>query len=92
MCQVPGEGGLDKAWIIVRRERQTFIRLEQTGAVVFTVRTSMERLSSLSVEDLNGLRREVRAWPDDVAAYRCRDVWGDVLLRYCDEMCADVDE
>lgn len=88
MFTVPSQGALDKSWIVVRRERQTFTRLERTGAVVFTVRTCMDRLVSLGLGDLNGLRCEVRAWPDDVKTYRCFDVWGTVLLGYCDEVCA----
>lgn len=93
MFSVPtSPGRLDKEWIVVRKERQTFTRLEHTRAIVFKVRTSMERLTSLSLEDLDGLRCEVRAWPEDVATYRCCDVWGDVLLGYCDEMCAHMDE
>ncbi|KAE9982283.1 hypothetical protein BLS_006290 [Venturia inaequalis] len=82
----------DERWIVVRRERQTFTRLERTGAIVFTVRTRMERLSSLGLKELDGLRREVRAWPDDVALYRRREVWGDVLLGFCDGKCKGVGE
>ncbi|QDS77495.1 hypothetical protein FKW77_000206 [Venturia effusa] len=36
MCNFPISGRLDKDWIVVRRERQTFTRLERTGAIVFT--------------------------------------------------------
>lgn len=80
---------LDERWIVIRRERQTFTRLERTGAIVFTVRTRMGRLESLGLQELNGLRKEVRAWPDDVAKYRRRELWGEVLLGFCDGMCKE---
>ncbi|TLD27765.1 mannosyl transferase protein [Venturia nashicola] len=94
MFAVPSasEGQLGEEWIVIRRERQTFTRLERTGAIVFTVRTRVERLTLLCPKDLDGLRREVRAWPDDVATYRRRDLWGEVLLGYCDRICGNLEE
>jgi len=83
-----GLGILLPDWIIIRRERQTFTRLPQTEAVCFTVRTTMTRLTELKKEDFKGLAMEIRAWPQDVADYRRADIWGDVVLRYCDKRCA----
>jgi hypothetical protein len=71
--------------VLVRKERQTFMRLELSGAICFAVHTSMTRLIQLSDEECFGLAMEVRAWPEDVAAYRSVDIWGDVVLRYCDD-------
>lgn len=83
-----GLGILRPAEIILRRERQTFSRLPESGAVCFTVRTSMSWLTELGVVDLAGLAREIKTWPQDVAEYRGFGVWGNVVLRYCDERCA----
>lgn len=81
---------LTPEWIVVRRERQTFTRLEESLAVVFTVRTTMTRLTSLDYKDLNGLAKEIRAWSEDVATYRRYDIWGDTVLHYCDRRCAEM--
>ena len=52
----------------IRRERQTFTRLEHSGAVLFTVRTFMEPLTQLGDEGLRALI--------------VRDVRGDLLARH----------
>jgi Protein of unknown function (DUF3445) len=83
-----GLGILMPDWIIIRRERQIFTRLPQTKAMCLTIRTTMTRLTELKKEDFKSLALEIRAWPQDVANYRRTDIWGDVVLRYCDERCA----
>jgi hypothetical protein len=83
-----GLGILRPQDVIVRRERQTFTRLERSEAVCFTVRTTMTRLIELKDEDYRGMAMGIRAWPEDVAEYRGVSVWGDVVLRYCDERVA----
>lgn len=80
-----GLGILRPEDVIIRRERQTFTRLPKSGGVCFTVRTSMARLIELEDEDFNGLAMEIRAWPEDVKEYRGFGVWGEVVLRYCDQ-------
>jgi hypothetical protein len=80
-----GLGILRPEDVIIRRERQTFTRLPKSGGICFTVRTSMARLIELEDEDFKGLAMEIRAWPEDVMEYRGFGVWGDVVLRYCDE-------
>ncbi|KAK2792809.1 hypothetical protein FQN51_001568 [Onygenales sp. PD_10] len=74
--------------IIVRRERQTFLRLPESGAIVFGVKTTLTYLPELDLEELNNLAKEVRSWPDSVAKYKGRDQWGAVALGYTEARAA----
>ncbi|EKD15870.1 uncharacterized protein L3040_003271 [Drepanopeziza brunnea f. sp. 'multigermtubi'] len=76
--------------LMVRRERQTFTRLQQTGAVLFTVRTYMEPLTQLGDAELKALRSQVLGWEAEVRAYKGGDIWGPPLLRLCEERCGAV--
>jgi hypothetical protein len=78
------EFDIDDVWL--RTERQTFRRLPKSGAVVFTVKTDLARLSDVGEDELERLAVEVRSWPDDVAEYRGRNVWGAVVLDYVDDL------
>ncbi|OKL64403.1 hypothetical protein UA08_01122 [Talaromyces atroroseus] len=69
--------------VLLRRERQTFRRLPRTGALVFSVKTTLETLKDLPVDQLQALATEIRSWPDDMAKYKGRDVWGQRVLDYC---------
>lgn len=71
----------------VRAERQTFRRLPNSKAIVFMVRTYMTPLTDLlnEKENLESLRCAVKAWPEDVARYKGRGVWGSVFEDWCDE-------
>jgi hypothetical protein len=82
----PGKslGQLRAENVVVRRERQTFRRLEKSEAVLFSVKTNLEKLVDMDEEDLVGLAMEIRSWPDEVACYRGRDVWGKCVLGFCD--------
>ncbi|KAI9759719.1 MAG: hypothetical protein M1835_000323, partial [Candelina submexicana] len=64
--------------IILRCERQTFCRLPRSGAVLFTVKTAMTPLTSLSEEEREAFRSEAKSWPVDTAAYKGRDFWGEI--------------
>ncbi|ESZ94001.1 hypothetical protein SBOR_5613 [Sclerotinia borealis F-4128] len=79
-----GEGKLCVKDIYVRRERQTFMRLERSGAVLFTVRTYMERLVDMKGEEAGNLARQVRGWGEEVKGYKGVGVWGGVVLGWCD--------
>ncbi|KAF1994552.1 hypothetical protein P154DRAFT_447319, partial [Amniculicola lignicola CBS 123094] len=70
--------------IVVRRERQTFRRLPRTGAVVFTVKTSLQDLEQVPREERPGLAAEIRAWPDEIGRFKGRDMWGTHVLGFCD--------
>ena len=72
--------------IIVRHERQTFRRLPNSNAILLTVRTYMDRLTTLNEKQRRDFARTVRDWPDNLARYKGRDFWGRVALQYCDEM------
>lgn len=70
--------------IMVRRERQTFTKLAQTGAVVFTVRSFMVPLISLGVQELRALRSQILGWEDEMKCYKGWDIWGESLKSWCD--------
>lgn len=72
--------------IYVRRERQTFTRLEKTNAVLFTVRTYMEKLVDMEATETEALGKQVRGWEGEMAKYKGIGVWGPTCLGYCDEV------
>jgi hypothetical protein len=69
-----------------RAERQTLRRLPRTGAVVFTIRTYFHPITEIAQEDYvpGRLASAIRSWGDDVARYKGRERYGDVLLEYLD--------
>jgi hypothetical protein len=75
--------------IMVRRERQTFTKLAQTGAVVFTVRSFMVPLTSLGVQELRALRSQILGWEDEMKCYKGWDIWGEALKSWCDMRIGD---
>ena len=68
--------------IHVRRERQTFVRLPRTNAILFTVRTYMRPLTSLDDEELAAVVDIAGRWSDDLAVYKGRDEWWDTVVQY----------
>jgi hypothetical protein len=79
-------------FVIVRRERQTFRRLPESGTVVFTVKTSVERLVDIEPEEREGLAKEIRAWPSQIASYKGRDLWGKAVYGFCEARPDDEEE
>lgn len=78
-------GNVNNLWprdIIIRHERQTFHRLPKTNAVVF--KTSITPLVQFPKEELEGLAAEIQSWPEDIATYKGRGLWGRPVLGYCD--------
>lgn len=69
----------------VRRERQTFTRLEKTGAVLFTVRTYMQPLEDLEDEEAVALIHQVRGWEEEIRVYKGWDVWGGAFEEWCEK-------
>lgn len=69
----------------MRRERQTFTRLEKTGAVLFTVRTYMQPLEDLGEEEAVAFVHQVKSWEDEIKAYKGWDVWGDAFSEWCEK-------
>ena len=83
---------LNPEYIMIRRERQTFRRLSKTDAIVFTVKTSMTPLTSLSMEERKKIAAEIRTWPEDIAKYKGIGVWGTPVLHFCDGLTSEVDD
>ncbi|KAF3492285.1 uncharacterized protein GIQ15_01802 [Arthroderma uncinatum] len=69
-----------------RSERQSLRRLPRTGAVVFTIRTYFEPITEIVKEAYvpGRLAAAIRSWGDDVARYKGREKYGEVLLEYLD--------
>lgn len=78
------------ATLRLRSERQTLRRLPRTGAIVFGIRTYLFKVEDLVRERgvAGRLASAVRSWPEEVAVYKGRDMYRDVLLGYLDE-CAE---
>jgi len=68
--------------LVIRKERQTFRRLPRSGALAFGVKTSLTSLEELSFQELQNLVTEMKSWPDDMAAYKGRHVWGNTVMEY----------
>lgn len=69
-----------------RSERQSLRRLPRSGGVVFTIRTYFEPITKVADEvGVPGrLASAVRSWGDDVATYKGRERYQEVLLEYLD--------
>lgn len=69
-----------------RSERQSLRRLPRSGGVVFTIRTYFEPITKVATEaGVPGrLASAVRSWGNDVAQYKGRERYGDVLLEFLD--------
>ena len=70
---------------MVRRERQTFTRLERSATVLFTVRTYMQPLVELGLEELSALLSQVRGWEEEVRVYKGWGIWGPKVEKWCEE-------
>ena len=69
-----------------RCERQSLRRLPRSGGVVFTIRTYFHPITEISQQPYvpGRLASAIRSWGDDVARYKGREKYGDVLLHYLD--------
>jgi hypothetical protein len=88
---VPSDEVIRPERLMVRRERQTFMRLVKSGAVLFTVRTYMTPLVALGMEELMALKSQVLGWEEEIRVYKGWDIWGRPLMRWCDERLGGVD-
>ncbi|CAF1038714.1 unnamed protein product [Rotaria magnacalcarata] len=70
-----------------RSERQTLRRLPRSGAILFTIRPYFIPIVEMVKEaGVPGrLASAIRSWPDDVARYKGKIAYEDVLLKYLDE-------
>ncbi|KAG9236954.1 hypothetical protein BJ875DRAFT_354842, partial [Amylocarpus encephaloides] len=69
--------GLAPEDLNIRRERQTFRRLERSNAVLFTVRTYMVPLVDIKGDEEAALRQQVGSWEGASRAYKGCKVWGE---------------
>ncbi|KAF2715685.1 hypothetical protein K504DRAFT_497556 [Pleomassaria siparia CBS 279.74] len=74
---------MDHHSVIIRHERQTFRRLLRSDAIVFTVRTSLQRLTEVPEDQRAALVQEIRNWPEEIARYKGRHVWDEVVVGWC---------
>jgi Protein of unknown function (DUF3445) len=74
--------------IRIRHERQTLRRLPRTGAILFLVRTYIKPLTELRDEpdSLRAFLASVRAMPPNMAKYKGRQVWGEVVEGWCEDI------
>jgi hypothetical protein len=90
--EIPAGMAVTPKDVMVRRERQTFRRLERSGAVLFTVRTYMGPMTCLGQDELKALRSQVMGWEDEIRQYKGGDIWGPSLHEWCDEHIVDEPE
>jgi hypothetical protein len=74
-----------------RSERQSVRRLPRSGGIVFTIRTYFLPVTELVAEPgvPGRLASAIRSWGEDVARYKGRERYGDVLLAYLDQQHAE---
>lgn len=70
-----------------RSERQTLRRLPRSGGILFTIRPYFISIVEIAQEPgvPGRLASAIRSWPDDVAQYKGKKAYEDVLLEYLDE-------
>lgn len=69
-------------WMRLRVERQTLVRLPQSGAVLFTIRVYMTEIRQ--IKEAARLASALRSLPSDVAEYKGKNRW-EAVLEYLDE-------
>jgi hypothetical protein len=76
--------------IWLRIERQTLVRLPDTGAIVFGIRTHRHSLSQLEAEPKSAadLAEAIRTMPPDMALYKSVGRLEGPLLAYLDRIAA----
>jgi hypothetical protein len=74
--------------VIMRKEKQFFRRLP-SGAVLFTVRTIVQRLTDLRMAELHRLAVEIMSWSEEVRMYKGADKWGETVVGYVDPTLID---
>ncbi|KAI1613610.1 hypothetical protein EDD36DRAFT_201567 [Exophiala viscosa] len=71
----------------IRHERQTLRRLPKTGVILFTVRTYLTPLTDLEddPESMQEFLGAIRAFPESIARYKNRHLWGETVETWCEE-------
>ncbi|CCE81860.1 Piso0_002537 [Millerozyma farinosa CBS 7064] len=74
---------VDFSKTFLRAERQVLTRLPQSRANVMTVRTYLTPIQNVKDEGLAGdLIYAIQNLPNDLAAYKRREAWGDALIKF----------
>jgi hypothetical protein len=70
-----------------RSERQTLRRLPRSGAILFTIRTYFEPITTIAREPHvpGRLAEAIRNWDETVSKYKGKSHWESILLPYLDE-------
>ncbi|KAF1952181.1 hypothetical protein CC80DRAFT_538383 [Byssothecium circinans] len=68
--------------MVVRRERQTFRKLLQSGVIVMTVKTELCDLMDLSVTERRNLADEIHSWEENEATLKGLDLWRRIVLGF----------
>ncbi|EMG50617.1 hypothetical protein SBY92_001406 [Candida maltosa Xu316] len=67
----------------LRCERQVFIRLPKSHAILMTIRTYLTPIDKIKEEgNAMELIRGIDSLPDDLAFYKRRDAWGEAVKEY----------
>ena len=79
--------GLKLEEIHFRSERQSLRRLPRSKALMFTIRTYFEPVTTIAKEPHvpGRLAEAIRQWDTDVSAYKGREHWEGILLPFLDE-------
>ncbi|KAL4995051.1 hypothetical protein BDV10DRAFT_203303 [Aspergillus recurvatus] len=79
--------GLTVDQIHFRSERQSLRRLPRSGAIVFTIRTYFEPVTTIAKEPHvpGRLAEAIRNWDETVSKYKGKSHWEHILLPYLDE-------
>jgi hypothetical protein len=76
--------------ILLRREQQSFRRLEYVNGVLFTVRTDLSYLEDIDTSEVEEFTRQVLMLPEHHAAYKKLYVWYPCLRDHCNKLGIDV--
>lgn len=68
--------------LYLRRELQTFFKLPESGHIVFSVRTFIQPLNTLSFEDLKNLESLALNYNENSFNYHRANTWLPVLTKY----------
>ncbi|KAG7662742.1 uncharacterized protein J8A68_003730 [[Candida] subhashii] len=78
-----GGDGDDRMGCCLRVERQCFVRLPISKAMIMTIRTYLTPIKKVKEEGLGpDLSFAIDSLPDDLAYYKRRDAWGEAVKEY----------
>ena len=77
--------------LYLRVERQVLRRLPVSKAMIFSIRTYVTPLVKVTqnLEIAHALRTNIQTYSPEVASYKNRQVWNDLVMAHLDEMLKD---